>query len=107
MRSRTKKRNVTVELPEELLRQAQHASGQGITETIREGLQILSARHAYAARLCGAAAIPRPSEVPAFRAGIESRPMIAPKPGFAAQPHFFKAKPIRNFPAEAGVCEPE
>ncbi len=48
MRSRTKKRNVTVELPEELLRQAQHASGQGITETIREGLQILSARHAYA-----------------------------------------------------------
>ncbi len=33
--------------------------------------------------------------------------MIAPKPGFAAQPHFFKAKPIRNFPAEAGVCEPE
>ncbi len=47
MRSRMKKRNVTVELPEELLRQAQHASGQGITETIREGLQIISARQAY------------------------------------------------------------
>ncbi len=24
----------------------------------------------------------------------------------AAQPLFFKAKPFRNFPAEAGVCEP-
>lgn len=41
-------RKVTVELPEELLRKAQRASGSGITQTIRTGLQLVAASGAYA-----------------------------------------------------------
>ncbi len=36
-------RKVTVHLPEELLDKAQKASGQGITETVRQGLQLIAA----------------------------------------------------------------
>jgi hypothetical protein len=41
-------RKITVEVPEELLRKAQRASGAGITETIRSGLQLVAASLAYA-----------------------------------------------------------
>ncbi|MBZ5643397.1 MAG: hypothetical protein LAO19_11600 [Acidobacteriia bacterium] len=41
-------RKVTVELPEELLKKAQLASGAGITQTIRTGLQLVAASLAYA-----------------------------------------------------------
>ncbi len=37
---------ITAYLPKTLLRRAQHATGKGITETIREGLELLSAREA-------------------------------------------------------------
>ncbi len=37
---------ITAYLPKALLRRAQHATGKGITETIREGLELLSAREA-------------------------------------------------------------
>jgi hypothetical protein len=37
------RRKVTVHLPEELLAQAQRASGHGITETLRQGLQLVAA----------------------------------------------------------------
>jgi hypothetical protein len=40
-------RKVTVHLPEDLLEQAQRASGQGITETIRQGLKLLAAGETY------------------------------------------------------------
>jgi len=40
-------RKVTVELPAELLERAQDATGQGITATIRRGLQLVAARRAY------------------------------------------------------------
>jgi hypothetical protein len=40
-------RKVTVEIPESLLEKAQEASGTGITQTIRTGLQLLAASHAY------------------------------------------------------------
>lgn len=40
-------RKVTVELPVDLLERAQKQSGAGITQTIREGLQILAASQAY------------------------------------------------------------
>jgi hypothetical protein len=40
-------RKVTVELPSELLEKAQEASGTGITQTIRLGLQIVAASRAY------------------------------------------------------------
>ena len=41
-------RKITVEVPLELLERAQRASGSGITETVRVGLQLVAASHAYA-----------------------------------------------------------
>jgi len=41
-------KKVTIELPEELLEKAQQATGSGITQTIRTGLQLLAASQAYA-----------------------------------------------------------
>ncbi len=40
-------RKVTVHLPEDLLERAQEATGEGITQTIRKGLQIVAASKAY------------------------------------------------------------
>jgi hypothetical protein len=40
-------RKVTVELPPDLLEKAQRASGAGITQTIRTGLQLVAASGAY------------------------------------------------------------
>ena len=40
-------RKITVHLPEDLLRTAQQASGQGITETIRQGLRLVAAGETY------------------------------------------------------------
>jgi hypothetical protein len=42
-------RKITVDVPEELLRRAQKATGEGITATIRSGLKLVAARDAYAA----------------------------------------------------------
>lgn len=41
-------RKITVEVPSELLKKAQRASGSGITETVRTGLQLVAASQAYA-----------------------------------------------------------
>jgi hypothetical protein len=41
-------RKITVELPEKLLELAQEASGEGITQTIRIGLQLVAASRTYA-----------------------------------------------------------
>lgn len=41
-------RKVTVELPPDLLEKAQQATGSGLTQTIRAGLQLLAASEAYA-----------------------------------------------------------
>ena len=41
-------RKITVELPPELLEKAQRASGAGITQTVRTGLQLVAASQAYA-----------------------------------------------------------
>jgi hypothetical protein len=41
-------RKITVEVPTELLRKAQEASGAGITQTIRSGLELMAASRAYA-----------------------------------------------------------
>lgn len=41
-------RKITVEVPSELLEKAQQASGAGITQTIRTGLQLVAASRAYA-----------------------------------------------------------
>jgi hypothetical protein len=40
-------RKVTVEVPTSLLRKAQKSTGQGITATIRKGLELVAARRAY------------------------------------------------------------
>jgi hypothetical protein len=40
-------RKITVEIPHDLLEKAQQASGSGITQTIRTGLQLLAASQAY------------------------------------------------------------
>lgn len=42
-------RKITVEVPAELLDKAQKATGAGITQTIRTGLQLVAASETYAA----------------------------------------------------------
>ena len=41
-------RKITVEIPVELLQRAQQASGTGITQTVRSGLQLVAASRTYA-----------------------------------------------------------
>ncbi len=41
-------RKITVEISSELLDKAQRASGDGITQTVRTGLQLVAASQAYA-----------------------------------------------------------
>jgi hypothetical protein len=41
-------RKITLEVPAELLEKAQRASGAGITETVRTGLQLVAASQTYA-----------------------------------------------------------
>ncbi len=40
-------KKITVEIPEALLLRAQKSSGTGITQTIRQGLQLVAAGDAY------------------------------------------------------------
>ena len=40
-------RKITLELPEDLLRKAQECTGEGVTATIRRGLELLAASTAY------------------------------------------------------------
>jgi hypothetical protein len=40
-------RKITVEIPEKLLEKAQQATGSGITQTVRTGLQLVAASQAY------------------------------------------------------------
>ncbi len=40
-------RKVTVEIPADLLRRAQKSTGEGITGTIRQGLELIAASRAY------------------------------------------------------------
>jgi hypothetical protein len=39
---------ITIEVPQDLLAKAQRASGSGITQTVRAGLELIAASHAYA-----------------------------------------------------------
>ena len=41
-------RKITVEVPLELLKNARRASGTGITQTVRTGLQLVAASRTYA-----------------------------------------------------------
>lgn len=41
-------RKITLEVPADLLEKAQRASGAGITQTVRTGLQLVAASGAYA-----------------------------------------------------------
>jgi hypothetical protein len=43
-----KARKITIEVPADLLEKAQRASGDGITKTVRTGLQLVAASNAYA-----------------------------------------------------------
>jgi hypothetical protein len=40
-------RKITVEVPEDLLRRAQRSTGEGVTATIRKGLELVAASRAY------------------------------------------------------------
>lgn len=40
-------RKITIQIPEDLLKKAQGATGLGITPTIRQGLEIIAAGPAY------------------------------------------------------------
>jgi hypothetical protein len=48
-------RKITVHVPEDLLERAQKSSGQGITETVRQGLRLVAAGETFrqVARLRG------------------------------------------------------
>jgi hypothetical protein len=41
-------RKITIEIPEALLEKAQQATGSGVTQTVRTGLQLVAASQAYA-----------------------------------------------------------
>jgi hypothetical protein len=41
------KRKITLEVPEDLLERALASSGKGITQTVRRGLELVAAGHAY------------------------------------------------------------
>ena len=41
-------RKITIEVPPELLEKAQRATGSGITQTVRTGLQLVAATQTYA-----------------------------------------------------------
>lgn len=41
-------KKLTIEVPEDLLEKAQEATGMGITQTVRTGLQLVAATQAYA-----------------------------------------------------------
>jgi hypothetical protein len=41
-------RKITVEVPPELLEKAQRATGSGVTQTVRTGLQLVAASQAFA-----------------------------------------------------------
>ena len=47
IRTMSGSRKVTVELPDDLLRRAQKSTGDGITSTIRRGLELVAAGEAY------------------------------------------------------------
>lgn len=38
---------VTIEIPRQLLRRAQRSTGEGVTATVRRGLELVAARGAY------------------------------------------------------------
>jgi hypothetical protein len=40
-------RKITVHIPEDLLDRAQRSSGQGVTETVRQGLRLVAAGDTY------------------------------------------------------------
>lgn len=40
-------KKITVNVPKHLLLRAQESTGKGVTETIRQGLQLVAARRAY------------------------------------------------------------
>jgi hypothetical protein len=40
-------RKITVEIPEELLRKAQRSTREGVTATVRRGLELVAAGQAY------------------------------------------------------------
>jgi hypothetical protein len=40
-------RKITVEVPAELLKRAQEASGSGVTQTVRTGLELIAASRTY------------------------------------------------------------
>jgi hypothetical protein len=42
------RQKVTVELPKQLLERAQRSTGEGVTATLRRGLELVAAREAYA-----------------------------------------------------------
>jgi hypothetical protein len=41
-------RKITIQISDDLLKRAQHASGAGITQTVRAGLELVAASRAYA-----------------------------------------------------------
>ena len=43
----TNSRKITLEIPEDLLRKAQKSTGEGVTATVRRGLELLAASTAY------------------------------------------------------------
>jgi hypothetical protein len=43
------RQKITVEVPQDLLRRARRSTGEGITATVRRGLELVAARESYEA----------------------------------------------------------
>jgi hypothetical protein len=43
----TEKRKITLEVPEDLLERAMESTGEGVTRTVRRGLELVAAGRAY------------------------------------------------------------
>ena len=40
-------KKITIHIPEDLLQKAQESTGQGITQTVKQGLKLIAASNAY------------------------------------------------------------
>ena len=71
-------RKITVEVPQDLLDKAQRASGTGVTQTVRTGLQLVAASRTYARLRELRGKVPFSRTLAELKADRGSRPIRAP-----------------------------
>ena len=102
-------RKITVHIPDDLLRSAQKSSGQGVTETVRQGLRLVAAGETYRqlARLRGAVKfsvnvqrlselLSEPSLTPRVRGLLTALPQLQIEPGYWERAGLLRAAVIKG-----------